>query len=103
MSTERYWQALQKVVDPEWPISVVDMGLIYDILEAGDGTVEVTMTYTSVGCACMSWIEEDIRRCLREAGAVSVRIEVIWDPPWTVERLTPEGRRILEQWGVATT
>ncbi|MCL6632217.1 MAG: metal-sulfur cluster assembly factor [Alicyclobacillus herbarius] len=102
MAVEPYWTALDQVIDPEFPISVVDMGLIYDITEAADGSVTVTMTYTSVGCACMQWIEEDIRNAILAAGAKRVDINVVWDPPWTVQRLTSKGRSMLAQWGVSS-
>jgi len=99
--TERYWAALQEVNDPEFPVSVVDMGLIYGIDKEG-GTVTVTMTYTAVSCACMEWIESDIEaRLLKEPDVDSVRINVVWDPPWTVDRLSEEARKKLAHWGVS--
>lgn len=98
---KRCWKALKEVIDPEFPVSVVDMGLIYGIEEA-DGTVTVTMTYTAVSCACMEWIEGDIRnRLLKEPGVRDVQINVVWDPPWTVDRLSPEAREKLKYWGVS--
>lgn len=98
---KRYWDALKEVNDPEFPISVVDMGLIYNI-EQNDGQVTVTMTYTAASCACMEWIEEDItKRLLKESDVKEVIINVVWDPPWTVERLTEEGRKKLKHWGVS--
>lgn len=99
---KKYWDALKEVMDPEFPISVVDMGLIYDI-EEKEGIIDVTMTYTSVACACMEWIEGDIKeRLLQEPGVKAVNIHVVWDPPWTVERLTEEGREKLKYWGVSS-
>ncbi|MGG3923124.1 metal-sulfur cluster assembly factor, partial [Geobacillus thermodenitrificans] len=78
--TEKYWQALKEVMDPEFPISVVDMGLIYNI-EKSDDELHVTMTYTAVSCACMEWIEQDIRdRLLKEEEIHDVHIHVVWDP-----------------------
>ncbi|KJE26504.1 hypothetical protein LG52_1603 [Geobacillus kaustophilus] len=101
--TEKYWQALKEVMDPEFPISVVDMGLIYHI-EKVDEELHVTMTYTAVSCACMEWIEQDIRdRLLKEKGVRDVHIHVVWDPPWTVDRISPEGREKLKYWGVSST
>ncbi|ABO67252.1 MULTISPECIES: metal-sulfur cluster assembly factor [Geobacillus] len=100
--TEKYWQALKEVMDPEFPISVVDMGLIYNI-EKSDDELHVTMTYTAVSCACMEWIEQDIRdRLLKEEEIHDVHIHVVWDPPWTVDRISPEGREKLKYWGVSS-
>ncbi|WP_054636974.1 metal-sulfur cluster assembly factor [Thalassobacillus sp. C254] len=101
-STEQYWQALREVMDPEFPISVVDMGLIRKI-ETKGSTVEVTMTYTSTGCACMTWIESDItERLLQEKNIDEVSIHVVWDPPWTVHDMTEEGRNKMKHWGVSS-
>ncbi|MBA4538622.1 metal-sulfur cluster assembly factor [Bacillus aquiflavi] len=100
--TIKYWNALKEVADPEFPISVVDMGLIYDIQKTGS-KLEVKMTYTSTGCACMEWIESDIKnRLLEEKEIHEVDIQVVWDPPWTVKNLSEEGKKILKHWGVSS-
>jgi phenylacetate-CoA oxygenase PaaJ subunit len=99
--TERYWRALKDVLDPELPISLVDMGLIYDI-EASGAAVRVTMTFTATACPCMSLIQMDIRdRLMKESGVGAVEIEVVWDPPWTRAMLTDEGKVTLRKYGVA--
>jgi metal-sulfur cluster biosynthetic enzyme len=101
-STEKYWNALKEVMDPEFPISVVDMGLIYEIFKS-DRDLEVRMTYTSTGCACMQWIESDIKeRLLKEEDIDNVDIQVVWDPPWTTKNLSEEGKKILKNWGVSS-
>ncbi|MEH7388057.1 metal-sulfur cluster assembly factor [Bacillus sp. JJ1521] len=101
-STTRYWDALKEVMDPEFPISVVDMGLIYNITENESG-LEVEMTYTSTGCACMQWIENDIKeRLLKEEEVEDVKIQVVWDPPWTTANLSEEGKNKLKHWGVSS-
>ncbi|MGJ9383158.1 metal-sulfur cluster assembly factor [Salipaludibacillus sp. CF4.18] len=100
--TEKYWDALKEVMDPEFPISVVDMGLIYEITK-NNNSLEVRMTYTSTGCACMQWIESDIKeRLLKEDEIYDVDINVVWDPPWTVDNLTEEGKKILKSVGVSS-
>jgi len=95
------WEALREVNDPEFPISVVDLGLIYDIRRTGT-RVEVDLTFTATACPCMDFIREDVRdRLLKEPGVEEVEIRVVWDPPWTVERMTEEGRAALRRLGVA--
>lgn len=95
------WAALDDVADPEFPISVVDMGLIYG-LRCDGGAVFVMLTFTAMGCPCMDFIVEDIRaRLLREPGVDSVQIEIVWDPPWTRNRLTEKGKERLRRFGVA--
>lgn len=102
-SAERVlWQALEEVEDPEYPISVVDMGLIYQINLAAD-TAQVDMTFTSMGCPCMEYITFDIReRLLQEPNINEVDLQIVWDPPWTSKQLTAKGREQLKKWGVAT-
>jgi metal-sulfur cluster biosynthetic enzyme len=94
--------ALRDISDPELPLSVVDMGLIYGVwLE--DGTAYVKLTYTSMGCPCAEFILEDLReRLLREDGVERVDIEIVWDPPWSKRMLSQEARDILLEFGVAT-
>lgn len=99
---QRYWDALKEVMDPEFPVSVVDMGLIYDIKEK-EGIIDLTMTYTAASCACMEWIEGDIKkRLLQEPDVREANIQVVWDPPWTVERLSQEARDKMKYWGVSS-
>jgi metal-sulfur cluster biosynthetic enzyme len=102
--TERYWRALKEVRDPELPISVVDMGLIHDIRRDRDraGRLDVTMTFTATACPCMELMLMDVRdRLLKEEGVRAVAIEVVWDPPWTRDMITEEGRATLRRYGVA--
>jgi phenylacetate-CoA oxygenase PaaJ subunit len=95
------WAALREVRDPEFPISVVDLGLVYGIRRDG-GLVEVDLTFTATACPCMDFIREDVRaRLLEEPGVDRVEIRVVWDPPWTADRMTEEGRAALRRFGVA--
>ncbi|HXC75979.1 MAG TPA: metal-sulfur cluster assembly factor [Candidatus Acidoferrum sp.] len=99
--TERLWAALAEVQDPEMPINLVDLGVIYRIAE-NDGLVEVDLTFTAMGCPASDFILEDVReRLLREDGVREVRINVVWNPPWTVARVSEAGRDALESWGLA--
>jgi metal-sulfur cluster biosynthetic enzyme len=97
----RLWAALSEVQDPEMPINLVDLGVIYGINEH-DGVVEVDLTFTAMGCPASDFILEDVReRLLREEGVREVRVKVVWDPPWTSARMTQAGRDALEAWGLA--
>lgn len=103
--SESYWRALKEVRDPELPISVVDMGLIYDIRvdDDGDGSrLSVTMTFTATACPCMELMLMDVEeRLLAEPAVRSVSVEVVWDPPWNRAMITDEGRAKLRKYGVA--
>jgi metal-sulfur cluster biosynthetic enzyme len=100
-STASLWQALRQVSDPEFPISLVDLGLIYGIRRQGD-TVEIDLTFTATACPCMDFIRTDIReRLMQEPGVREIRINEVWDPPWTPDRMTEEGKAALRRVGVA--
>ena len=95
------WDALRDVTDPEIPISVVDMGLIVDI-QQHEGSVELKLTFTAMGCPAMDFIMDDIReRLLREPGVQEVNIEIVWEPVWTKNRLSEEGIDIMRTWGIS--
>ena len=97
----RVWSALREIDDPEMPVNLVDLGLIYG-LELDAGTVRVRLTFTAMGCPAGDMIVGDIReRLLREPGVRDVVIDVVWNPPWSSTRLTPEGREALRAWGLA--
>jgi len=99
--TQRLWEALAEVQDPEMPVNLVDLGLIYGISESA-GVVDVDLTFTAMGCPASDFILDDVReRLLREPGVNEVRVNIVWDPPWTAARLTEAGRDALESWGLA--
>ena len=99
--TESLWAALSEIQDPEMPVNLVDLGVIYDVRRQ-DGTVDVDLTFTAMGCPASEFILDDVRdRLLREEGVNEVRIKVVWDPPWTAARMTQAGRDALESWGLA--
>ena len=95
------WDALREVMDPEIPISLVDLGLIYDVRQDG-GQVEVDLTFTATACPCMAFIHFDIQdRLQREPGVADVVVNEVWTPAWTKARITPEGREALRTFGVS--
>ena len=95
------WLALRDVADPELPVSLVDLGLICDVRRNG-GTVEVDITFTATACPCMSFIRLDIEDRLKQDPTIeSVLISDRWDPPWTTDRMTEEGKSLLQTMGVA--
>ena len=95
------WDALNEVLDPEIPISLPELGLIYGV-DFADGIAEVRLTYTATACPCMEFIREDITdRLESEPWIDAVRLVEVWDPPWTSSRITPEGRDKLRRLGVS--
>ncbi|MEA2636315.1 MAG: hypothetical protein QOH92_3082 [Chloroflexota bacterium] len=100
-SEMRVWSALAEINDPEMPINLVDLGVVYGVaLE--DRTVRVRLTFTAMGCPASDMIIADIReRLLAEPGIDDVAIDVVWDPPWSSARMTPDGRDALRAWGLS--
>lgn len=95
ITTERVSSCLESVTDPELGINVVDLGLIYSI-QIEEGKVSVDMTLTTPGCPMAGMIASDVEFAIRQAFEdVDVEVSLVWDPPWTPERLSPEARKQL--------
>ncbi len=93
-------ECLHEVLDPEIPISLVDLGLIYGT-RLEDDVAHIQVTFTATACPCMEFIKEDITdRLEQEHWVRAVEIEEVWDPPWTTSLITPRGREILQKLGV---
>jgi metal-sulfur cluster biosynthetic enzyme len=91
--------ALREVLDPEYPISLVDLGLIRGV-EVEGTTAKIKLTYTCMGCPAMDMIQDDVReRLLQMDGIEAVDIEVVWDT-WSRKDITPLGRKQLREVGV---
>lgn len=88
-------ERLKKVLDPELNINIVDLGLIYDV-KIKDGEVEVVMTLTSMGCPLVSVFETEIKRAIRKNKEVKkVKIDLTFDPPWNIDKMSKEARMQL--------
>jgi phenylacetate-CoA oxygenase PaaJ subunit len=98
---ERVWAALAEIEDPEMPVNLVDLGLVYGV-RVEDGRVTVDLTFTAMGCPATDFILEDVQQRVGALpGVDDVEVNVVWDPPWTTARLTEAGRDALETWGLA--
>ncbi len=88
--------ALKGVMDPELGVSIVDLGLVYDMVVSKDGICLITMTLTTMGCPLFPVIEKDIENRLMEIPEVNeVKIELVFDPPWTPEKMSEEAKAQL--------
>lgn len=88
------YEVLKGCYDPEIPLNVVDLGLIYDVKVLRDA-VNVKMSMTSPMCPSHVAIGEDIKSKLSEAGFPAPSVEVVWEPAWSPQRISEEGKRIL--------
>jgi probable FeS assembly SUF system protein SufT len=93
------WEALKTCYDPEIPVNIVDLGLVYDmrIAPEGDGRrVDVKMTLTAQGCGMGASIAGDARmKLLGLPGVTDATVDVVWDPPWNPQMISPEGKERL--------
>lgn len=89
-------EKLEEVIDPEIHISIVDLGLVYDVV-LKDDAVKIVMTLTTIGCPLFSLIEQDVRTKVRELGFKEnkIELELTFDPPWTMDRLSEKGKAIM--------
>lgn len=95
ITEERVWDVLKTVVDPEIQVNLVDLGLIYDVKVEGKD-VHVKMTLTAPGCPMSRFIAMQAQTAVSEIeGVDNAEVELVWDPPWTPSRITPEGRKAL--------
>ena len=91
LSEERVLEELKNVIDPELFVNIVDLGLIYDISVAADAEVEIKMTLTAPACPVAGAIVSDVARRTGELPSVSrSHVKLVWDPPWSRDRMTDE-------------
>jgi len=100
LTRARVFEALKEVNDPEMPISLVDMGMVYDVAVEGR-CAKVRLGLTATACPAVEFIVHDIDERLKQEGCEDVEVELVWDPPWTKERISEEGRFILSTWGIS--
>lgn len=94
------WAVIDKIDDPHIPVSLVELGMIYDVT-VGEGTVTIELTYPCLGCPAYDMIQSDIEnRVGALEGVRSVEISVVWDPPWSKARLSAETREKIRAAGI---
>ena len=99
-SEEAVWGALKTCFDPEIPLNIVDLGLVYDLAieehEAGSRTVQVKMTLTAPGCGMGPVIAEDARQKVAALPTVAdAKVHIVWDPVWSPHMISDHGREVL--------
>jgi probable FeS assembly SUF system protein SufT len=94
------WDAMRTCFDPEIPVNIVDLGLIYDLsiekTPAGSHAVDVKMTLTATGCGMGPVIAEDARKKIAALPEVeSAKVHIVWDPVWNPRMISADGRKAL--------
>jgi probable FeS assembly SUF system protein SufT len=99
-SEQAVWDAMRTCFDPEIPVNIVDLGLVYDLsiekTPSGANAVDVKMTLTAPGCGMGPVIAEDARRKIAELPSVErARVHIVWDPVWNPRMISADGRKAL--------
>jgi metal-sulfur cluster biosynthetic enzyme len=89
------YSALKNVYDPEIPVSIVDLGLIYNVAISSGNNVNLQMTLTTPGCGMGAMIAGQAEEAIKDAGAKNVLVEVVWDPPWNPDMMSDEAKEKL--------
>ena len=93
-------EALKVVRDPEIPVNIVDLGLVYRLDVDADGSVDVDMTLTSMGCPVQDMIQADVElACMKVDGVRKVNVEFVWSPAWSTDKMTDDGKKQMRMFG----
>ena len=96
VTVDRVMEALRECYDPEIPVNIVDLGLIYNV-SVDKGTVHVKYTLTAKGCPAHELLSQQMKAAVQGVpGVSSAEVEVVWDPPWTPDKMSGEGKRRLQ-------
>jgi metal-sulfur cluster biosynthetic enzyme len=96
--------SLKQCMDPEVPLSIVDMGLIYGIDVSDNDDVNIKMTMTTQGCPLHETLVQDVTRYVKKVpGVKNVKVDIVWDPPWSMDKMTEEGKAMLKTMGAINT
>ena len=96
--------SLKQCMDPEIPISIVDLGLIYGINISEKNDVDIKMTMTTKGCPLHDTMVDDVKRYTRKvAGVNNVNVDIVWDPPWSMDKISEEAKSMMKNMGGQST
>ena len=104
VNVEHVRDSLKKCMDPEVPLSIVDMGLIYGIDVTANNDVNIKMTMTTKGCPLHETMVDDVKRYTKKVSGVNnVDVEIVWDPPWTMDKMSDEAKAMMKTMGSQNT
>lgn len=102
LTEEQVYEALEAVKDPEIPtISVIDLGVISSVAIDENGELTVGLTPTFAGCPAIDAMKEDIVNVMTKHGAPKTTVNVLYNEPWSTNKITPRGRQILKEFGLS--
>ena len=101
---EQIRASLKQCMDPEIPISIVDLGLIYGIDISEKNDVNIKMTMTTKGCPLHDTMVDDVKRYTRKVSGVNnVNVDIVWDPPWSMDKISDEAKSLMKNMGGLST
>jgi len=104
VNVENIRDSLKKCMDPEVPLSIVDMGLIYGIDVTENNDVNIKMTMTTKGCPLHETMLDDVKRYAKKVSGVNnVDVEIVWDPPWTMDKMSDNAKAMMKTMGSQNT
>ena len=104
VNVEQVRDSLKKCMDPEVPLSIVDMGLIYGINVTENNDVNIKMTMTTKGCPLHETMVDDVKRYAKKVSGVNnVDVEIVWDPPWTMDKMSDTAKAMMKKMGSQST
>ena len=96
--------SLKQCMDPEIPISIVDLGLIYGIDISEENDVDIKMTMTTKGCPLHDTMVDDVKRYTKKVSGVNnVNVDIVWDPPWSMDKISDEAKSMMKNMGGLST
>jgi metal-sulfur cluster biosynthetic enzyme len=96
LTVDGVMNALRSCYDPEIPVNIVDLGLVYGV-EIDEDNVKVKMTLTTVGCPAHAYLMHQVQTEIEKIpGVKKAEVEIVWDPPWTPDKMNPEAKKRLE-------
>ncbi|KAF6243991.1 metal-sulfur cluster biosynthesis protein [Nitrosopumilus sp. b1] len=104
VTSEAVRNSLKQCMDPEVPLNIVDMGLIYGIDVVENNDVNIKMTMTTQGCPLHETLVQDVTRYAKKVpGVNNVKVDIVWDPPWSMDKMSDDAKAILKNMGAGLT
>ena len=104
VNAEQIRESLKNCMDPEVPLSIIDMGLIYGIDISENNDVNIKMTMTTKGCPLHDTMVDDVKRYTKKiSGVNNVQVDIVWDPPWTMDKMSDEAKAKMKGFGNQNT
>ncbi len=96
ITKDQVYLQLKKCIDPEIPVNIVDLGLIYDVEIKKEKDVDIKMTMTTRGCPLHNTMVNDVKSSVGKINGVgNINVEIVWDPPWSIDKMDPKAKEML--------